>query len=333
MSELYLWDRSGPPDAEIQRLEELLSRYRYRPAGHAPDFNTITIGRSMPRAWAWAAAACVAIAAGTLGHRAYRNHVAATCDVAAVRGTVTVNGSQVSGSTRISPGDRIEVARHSEARIRVGTIGDMVAGPGSLFSAVRFDRVKHFSLHRGAVQANILAQPYVFVIDTPFATAYDLGCAYRLEIDPEGNGRLHVTSGWVMLQNSTTESLVAAGTMAEIRRGQAPGVPVRASAPHSLVEAIATIGFEENAEKRGAALENVLPAASRDDAVMLVNLLWRVNPQDRGAVFDRLAEFYPPPPAVTREAVVAGNWSVLRQWWTGLGFGNVRKLPRRFYVE
>ena len=28
MSELYLWDRSGPPDADIQRLENLLERYR-----------------------------------------------------------------------------------------------------------------------------------------------------------------------------------------------------------------------------------------------------------------------------------------------------------------
>jgi len=333
MSELYLWDRSGPPDAEIQRLEELLSRYRYQPSAHVPDFSAVTTTRSMPRAWAWAAAACVAIAAGTFGYRAYRNHLSATCDIAAVNGTVTVNGTQVSGSTRIRPGDRIEVARNSEARIRVGTIGDVVAGPGSLFSAVRFDRVKHFSLHRGVVQANILAQPYVFVIDTPFATAYDLGCAYRLEIDPDGNGSLHVTSGWVMLQNSATESLVAAGNRAEIRRGQAPGIPVRASASPSMIEAIATVGFEEDAGKRSAALAAILSAATRDDAVMLVNLLWRVNPEDRGAVFDRLAGFYPPPPAVTREAVVAGNWSVLRQWWTGLGFGKNRKLPPRFYVQ
>ena len=46
MSDDYLWDRSGPPDAEIQRLERTLAplRYRHR-AGLA--------GQPHPRPRAW----------------------------------------------------------------------------------------------------------------------------------------------------------------------------------------------------------------------------------------------------------------------------------------
>jgi len=333
MSDLYLWDRSGPADSEIERLETLLSRYRYRPAGRAPDFSAVIVNKPKSRVWIWAAAACLAVAATSIGHRAYLRNLASTCDIASVSGTITVNGAAIQAPARLKAGDRIEVARDSEARVRVGSIGTIVVDPESLLACVRFERTKRFSLHRGAVQADIVAQPYVFVIDTPSATAYDLGCAYRLDVDQQGNGWLHVTSGLVMLENSTTESLVAAGTTAEIRHGGAPGIPVRTNASESLRWAIAAIGFAESSEKRSAEVQDILSITGKEDVVTLVNLLWRVDPSDRGAVFDRLAAFFPPPPGVTREGIVTGNWSVIRQWWTGLGFGRERKLPCRFYVQ
>jgi hypothetical protein len=44
MNDNYLWDRTGEPDPEIQKLEELLGELRYQPRPlHIPD--NITIGR------------------------------------------------------------------------------------------------------------------------------------------------------------------------------------------------------------------------------------------------------------------------------------------------
>ena len=56
MKQDYLWDRTGPPDLEIQRLEETLAplRYRIRPLEEAPP-------RSTP-VWRVAAAAAVVMA-------------------------------------------------------------------------------------------------------------------------------------------------------------------------------------------------------------------------------------------------------------------------------
>ena len=36
MPDDYLWDRSGPPDPEIERLERLLGRFRGSPSALAP---------------------------------------------------------------------------------------------------------------------------------------------------------------------------------------------------------------------------------------------------------------------------------------------------------
>jgi len=37
----------------------------------------------------------------------------------------------------------------------------------------------------------------VFVVDTPSASAIDLGCAYTLHVNEDGSGTLRTTLGWV----------------------------------------------------------------------------------------------------------------------------------------
>src|SRR5437660_3187330 len=50
MSEDYLWDRSGEPDPEIQRLEDVLGRLRSKQP--PPEWPVLSNVRTMPgRAW------------------------------------------------------------------------------------------------------------------------------------------------------------------------------------------------------------------------------------------------------------------------------------------
>ena len=46
MNDDYLWDRSGEPDAEVQKLEALLGRYRS--AAAMPDFHRVAVIRRRP---------------------------------------------------------------------------------------------------------------------------------------------------------------------------------------------------------------------------------------------------------------------------------------------
>src|SRR5262249_29645211 len=72
---------------------------------------------------------------------------------------------------------------------------------------------------------------------------------------------------------------------------------------------------------RSAALDRVLVEAQARDAVTLWHLLSRVDVDQRGRVFDRLAELAPPPSGVTRDGVTAGRHDMLDQWWDKLGLG------------
>src|ERR1700716_1973153 len=58
MNEEYLWDRSGPPDPEIERLERALAPLRYRHRAEVVRMPTPSRAR-----WAMAAAAAVVLGA------------------------------------------------------------------------------------------------------------------------------------------------------------------------------------------------------------------------------------------------------------------------------
>ena len=76
-----------------------------------------------------------------------------------------------------------------------------------------------------------------------------------------------------------------------------------------------------DAPDASAALSRVLEEAQERDEVTLWHLLTRVNGADRDRVFDRLAQFVPPPSTVTRDGIRAGRRDMLDAWWDALGLG------------
>jgi hypothetical protein len=83
-------------------------------------------------------------------------------------------------------------------------------------------------------------------------------------------------------------------------------------APAALRAALDAFDF---AAGGAAAIQDALDAARPADAVSVMNLLARTDGAVRAAVHDRLAMLVPPPPGVTREAVLALEQRALDRWW------------------
>lgn len=210
----------------------------------------------------------------------------------------------------------------SSARLAL-SIGSVDVGPGSDFRVVSITPgEQRFALRRGAISAQVLAPPRVFVVETPAAIATDLGCAYVLQVDSLGNGVLRVTEGQVELGSGGRVAIVPAGAVAAIRAGFGPGSPRRDDAPAALVRALDIIDF---GSREPAALAAALKAARVDDALTLWHLLSRVDSGDRGRVYDRLDHLVPPPVGITRDGVLALNREMLDVWWNYLPWTGYRK--------
>jgi hypothetical protein len=204
----------------------------------------------------------------------------------------------------------------STARLAVGHIGDVDVGPGSRVRLLAAGRLEHrLALDVGTIRARISAPPRLFVVETPSATAVDLGCQYTLAVDPRGGSLIHVTVGWVELNGASATSVVPFNMSAYSRPGGAPGTPFADHADDSLKAALYRFDFERGGEK---ALRVVLAAAKAPDAITLWHLLERTEGTARTLVYRRLAALVPPPGGVSEAGVLRLRDRDLLAWWDAL---------------
>jgi hypothetical protein len=176
------------------------------------------------------------------------------------------------------------------------------------------------ALEHGSLRVNIWAPPRLFYVETPSATAIDLGCTYTLSVDPQGAGLLHVTTGWVALNAGGRDSFVPAGALCATRPGIGPGTPCREDAAPALRAALARLDFEpEEPAARARSLDIVLGEARASDALTLWHLLSRLVGEERERVYERLARLAPPPAALSREDVLRGDRRAIDSWGDALG--------------
>jgi hypothetical protein len=322
MSDDYLWDGTGTPDPDVQRLEALLGSLRSAQAG-APRWALPV----RPARWATprfigpalAAAAAVTILVGIAWQTTGRS---GSWEVASVGGRPRIGSSPFEGTGRLAVGQTLITDGASRARLTVSTIGEVTVDPGTRVRLVETRDGHHrLALASGTLRAVISAPPGQFIVTTRSATAIDLGCAYTLQVDEDGSGLLSVTRGWVALELDGRESFVPAGASSRTDAPRGPGTPRYDDASEELREALDEFDFGADTRRRSEALRFVLdqPDAS---AVTLWHLIPRVSAAERGAVVDALADQLPMPAGVTRDAVLRLDRGALDRWWDELGLGD-----------
>jgi len=324
MPDDYLWDPSGEPDAEIVRLEALLKPLRHK------DVALLLPARAPARRRYASAAMQVLTAAASLvlvvGAAWFASAIRSKgWTVQSLAGAPSVADTLIDASSRLPVGEVLTTDAGSRARIDVGSIGIVDVEPNSRVRLITSRAGEHrLALDRGQIRALIWAPPRLFFVNTPSATAIDLGCAYRLEVDDRGWGTIRVESGWVAFEYDGVESFVPTNAVCSTRPGFGPGTPCYEDAVPGFAEALTILDFTPATDaRRGAALDTVLAGARVKDAFTLWHLLSRGTPEERGRVYDRMAALVAPPPGATREAIVRGETGrrrpLIDAWWGKLG--------------
>jgi hypothetical protein len=271
--------------------------------------------------WIVAAAAAGALMLGAFGG-AYRQFVApAEWTVVALGGAPAVDGRVLADDDALGADEWLVTDAVSSARLTVGRIGMAEVGPESRVRIVRGGLTDHrLVLERGTLHAVIAAPPRLFFVETPSALATDLGCAYTIDVDSLGGSRLHVTAGWVELDQEGRRSLVPAGLVAEVAKGRAPGTPYLASlgeAPRAALRRLdAGVGTDDDLSVALAAMAHpdALPVPRQQSGITLWHLLQRLEGPQRERVLVRLSALAPPPAGVTMEGIRALDRRMLDRW-------------------
>jgi hypothetical protein len=334
----YLWDGSGAPDEEVQRLEKMLVSFRQAEelaALRIPEFvkRESSLATLVNRLWLPCFAAAVMVAFVLMANVMIRRIAvesqgsSAGWNVARIEGTPQIGKLFLvaGGAAKLRIGQTLETDADSRASIWQDDLGEMKVDPNSRVQLVQTDsNRKRIRLDVGTIHARIWAPPGQFVVDTPSAVAVDLGCAYALEVSPDGSGTIRTTMGWVGFQLNGRDSFIPAGAMCPTRPHVGPGTPYFEDAPARLKSALSELDFGGGSEdSRRESLRVVLAEARPHDALSLWHLLFRTEGADRELVYERLSELAPPPQGVRRDGVLRLQNEMLDDWWNTLGLGDI----------
>jgi hypothetical protein len=309
MSEDYLWDRSGDPEPDVVRLEQLLGELRWseRALQHAGQAQW----RRKKQWWMITAAATVLLCLGAafLVPRMHTMH-----DTTSWR--LSRTGQKPSA---VRAGQVIETMGSTGATMESELVGEVDIEPDSRLRviAAHNDR-QRMALDRGTIHASIWAPPAMFVVDTPSAKTVDLGCQYTLSVAKDGKGFLTVEIGWVAFQWHNIESFIPAGAACTTRPGHGPDTPYFLDAPAALTKAVAQFDLTGKTQDLNAALAVARPR----DGLTLWHLLQRTKGQERAEVFDRFATLVKLQPNLTREGILSGDRKSMDAAWDALDLGD-----------
>jgi hypothetical protein len=338
MKDDYLWDGSGEPDPEVQKLETVLRRYRHNQP--APKFDEVVEIRPVKQRWSFfnlrwshqlavvAMVFMVAVAVFLVVRQRADRNLGPSWEVARLEGAPRVGWHSIgekSGPGKLGIGQTLVTDSSSRASITLDETGRVEVDPGSRLRLITSGPGhKRLSLERGTIHAVIWAPPGEFVVDTPSAVAVDLGCVYTLHVDDSGAGLLRTTMGWVGFKLNGHESFIPAGAICQTRPKIGPGTPYMEDASASFRDALSRFDFEPHTPtERNALLGILLVDARKEDALTLWHLLSRVSDADRPGLYDRLASLAPPPEGVTREGILRLDRQMLDNWWSSFGFGDI----------
>ncbi len=318
----YLYDGTGS-DPEVEALERTLGVYAHREPLREPPRDTVPLfppRRRVVRGFVIAtsviaAAAVVALLIrGQLGREAgdpADRSIGATGGMAFAveQGTTSCDGKPATTGT-LGIGQWLETASDAIATVHVSTIGTLtVFGDTKLRVVETSDRAQRVELAAGKIAARVTAPPRLFIVDTPAATAVDLGCAYELSVDDRGTTRLTVTSGAVSLEGRDGTAWVPRGTSVTARQGRGAGLPIATDARPEIRAAVERFDSGDT-----SAVRAILEAATAADMVTLWHLISRTALPDRADVVHLLETFVTRPFDHDTDAMIAAQPDALEAW-------------------
>jgi len=299
-------ERTLAPQAHSRPLDDLAVAGAFRARGRAR--RGALLSRFMPLA---AAAAVAILVAAWLLRRPPSTPAAPRQGwaVAPLAGAPRADGRAISGADKLAVGEWLVTDATSRAQLAVADIGSLEIASDTRVRVVRSGPTEHrLELAQGRIHAEVTAPPRLFVVDTPAATATDLGCAYDLDVDRHGTGSLLVTSGWVELGRDAHLVVVPAGARADLSTA-GPHTPYFIDAGPDFVAALAHLDRAPAGSPDALiALADVLVAARLRDSLTLWHLIQRGSPGDRTLALDRmvaLGVFFPD--NAPRERLLAGD--------------------------
>jgi len=209
------------------------------------------------------------------------------------------------------PGDMITTDELSSASINILDIGRI-----NIFENTNFERLdsdNSCELIKGKLKVNTAGANDNLSIKIPDASIEDFytGTSYSVEVDSKENSLISLEKGWLHVDSGNDEIIFPEKYNLKILNGKGAGLPYYAKCDIILLNLIEDYLFNGN---ENSTLDRILNFAAENEAIMLWNLLQRVKPDQRSAVYDKLNELVPHPDNITKKDMLSLDQEHLQIW-------------------
>ncbi|HEX9253218.1 MAG TPA: hypothetical protein VF870_13315, partial [Ignavibacteriaceae bacterium] len=229
-------------------------------------------------------------------------------EVISISGQPKVDNSPMNKNDSFIAETTIETDENSSVTVAIPMMGRLLIDNSSIVS--RTKNSNEISLEKGQIRKFEGDASEVFTVLTPLAKFTELykGGAFRLNVDENGNCKLAVESGWVIVNIKEFDSYVPKNFGCLISRGRY-AIPYPSDSSPELISLL-----ENFSGVNDASIGTILSLITKKESLSLWHLLQLVSSENRFIVFDRLNEFVPIPSGVTKEGIQALNKDMLLQW-------------------
>lgn len=207
------------------------------------------------------------------------------------------------------------VATRQPLTLTAAGVGSVQLQPDSRLRVLESHKTRQrLALDSGVLTVKVTAPPRLFVVETPLATATDLGCEYTLSASDAPwlyffrrrvGSTLRVVSGYVELEDKNKNVALVPGGALVVIMGDG----------HQTLPAFEAASSAVSAYDSTHALAPLLEALKKpEDTLTLFHLLPRVRGAERATVLDKLLTFTTLPKGVTRAQVLALDTHALTTW-------------------
>jgi len=202
----------------------------------------------------------------------------------------------------------IETNESSSLSVIMPGLGRLLIEPSTIIS--RTKKSNELKLDKGQIKKFEGDATDVLTVITPLAKLTELykGGAFKLSVNEEGNSKLIVESGWMIVSVKEFDSYVPKNFNCQISRGRY-AIPYPSDSEPQLINLLQNFGGIND-----PSVGTILTLATKKEAISIWHILQLISTENRSIGFDKLNELIPIPSSVTKAGILSLNKEMLLDW-------------------
>lgn len=232
--------------------------------------------------------------------------------VSGIEGSIDLNGKPIKTGF-ISEGESLFTKEHSKTIVEIPLVGKMGVSANSIIVLEKAkDGNNRIFLRTGSITITNSVDMPSLSIKTNKCTILDRSGEFSVTVNDSGKVLISVKNGFVEYSYFDKNYFINEGYACELKDTPRPGIPFKVNAPDTLKNEIRKFNFDYGGEP---SIDIIMSLAKPEDMLTLLDIIPQTTQVKRQALFQVIANHFPPPPSITRMDIVNGDNMALYLWW------------------